>query len=95
MPPPAEPTEEQQLAALLADLARFTALNADDIRRETAAATQALARSRNDANRIRLAMLYTLGRAGPADDQRAQQLLDNVLKGPSRRARRCARSPRC
>ncbi|MEP7206329.1 MAG: hypothetical protein ABI920_05275 [Casimicrobiaceae bacterium] len=41
--------------------------------------TQALGRQRNDANRVRLAMLYTLTRA-PQDDQRALQLLENVAK---------------
>jgi uncharacterized membrane protein YgcG len=45
--------------------------------------TQALVRQRTDANRVRLAMLYTIARAGPQDDQRAVQLLDNVAKsGP-------------
>ncbi len=45
--------------------------------------TQTLARQRTDANRVRLAVLYTLTRANPQDDQRALQLLDNVAKsGP-------------
>ena len=95
MPPPAEPTEEQQLAALLADLARFTALNADDIRRETAAATQALARSRNDANRIRLAMLYTLGARDRPTTSARSNCSTTCSRDRPRRARRCARSPRC
>ena len=91
-PPPAAPpvpappeisAEEQQLNGLLADLQRYGSLPGEDARRELNAATQALARQRTDANRVRLAMLYTLTRNGAQDDQRALQLLDNVAKsGP-------------
>jgi len=76
----AEPTEDQQLVALLADLQRYGAMSADELRRELASAIAALARQRSDANRIRLAVLYTLIRATPQDDLRAQQLFDNVAK---------------
>jgi hypothetical protein len=76
---PSEPTEEQQLGSLLSDLQRFGAMNADEIRREQNAATQVLARQRNDFNRIRLAVLHTLAKT-PQDDQRAMQLLDSVVK---------------
>jgi hypothetical protein len=79
VPATAEPTEEQQLASLLSDLQRFGAMNADEIRREQNAATQTLARQRNDFTRIRLAVLYTLSKT-PQDDQRAMQLLDLVVK---------------
>ena len=75
----AEPTDEQQLGSLLSDLQRFGAMNADEIRREQNAATQLLARQRNDFNRIRLAVLHTLAKT-PQDDQRAMQLLDSVVK---------------
>jgi hypothetical protein len=78
--PPAEPTDEQAMAALVADLQRFTTLGADDLRREFGVVTQALTRQRNDANRTRLAMLYTLSR-NAQDDQRALQLFDSVVKG--------------
>jgi hypothetical protein len=78
--PPAEPTDEQLVVALVADLQRFTTLGADELRRELAVVTQALTRQRNDANRTRLAMLYTLSR-NPQDDQRALQLFDTVTKG--------------
>ena len=77
---PAEPTEDQQLIALLGDLQRYGALSADDLKRELTNATAALARQRTDANRVRLAVLYTMVRATPADDQRALQLFDNVAK---------------
>jgi hypothetical protein len=76
----AEPSEDQQLLALLSDLQRFGTLSNDDVKRELAAATQALSRQRTDVNRVRLAVLYTLLRT-PQDDQRAVQLFENVAKG--------------
>jgi hypothetical protein len=88
-PPPTPPPqieispEELQLNALLADLQRYSGLPLEDARRELNTVTQALARQRTDANRVRLAILYTVTRANPQDDQRALQLLDNVAKsGP-------------
>jgi len=78
--PPAEPTEDQQLLALLADLQRYGGMSVDDLRRELANASAALGRQRSDANRVRLAVLYTMVRATPADDQRALQLFENVAK---------------
>ncbi|HVJ75633.1 MAG TPA: hypothetical protein VNB03_16550, partial [Casimicrobiaceae bacterium] len=81
LPPTAVlPTEELAALALIADLQRYNALGADDIRRELSVATNALARERSDANRVRLAVLYTLARSAPQDDQRALQLLDNVAR---------------
>jgi hypothetical protein len=81
--PPEISPEEQQMNALLADLHRYGNLSAEDARRELAAMTQQLAKQRTDSNRIRLATLYTVTRAGPQDDLRALQLLDNVAKsGP-------------
>ena len=79
-PPPAEATEDQQMIALLADLQRYGTLQNDELRRELASATQALARQRTDVNRVRLAVLYTLVRQSPQDDQRALQLFENVSK---------------
>jgi hypothetical protein len=76
---PEPPTDEQQLAALVADLQRYAAYSADDLRREINAMAQGIGRSRSEANRIRLAVLYTLVR-GPQDDQRALQLLEGVAK---------------
>jgi hypothetical protein len=73
------PVEDIAALNLIADLQRYNALGADEIRRELAAATNALARERTDANRVRLAVLYTLSHASQ-DDQRALQLLDNVAK---------------
>ncbi len=68
------------MLTLLADLQRFGSLQNEELKREFASATQALARQRTDANRVRLAVLYTLVRSSPQDDQRALQLFDNVAK---------------
>ena len=77
-PPPVN-EEEQQAIALLADLQRYAGESPDDLRRELAAANQAVNRARTDANRIRLAMLMTMPAAGPPDDSRALALLDSVI----------------
>jgi hypothetical protein len=79
-PVSAEPSEDQQLSALLSDLQRYGAMSGDDVRRELNTVTQLLARQRTDYNRVRLAVLYTLAKASPQDDQRAVQLLENVAK---------------
>lgn len=72
--------EDRELAALLADLQRYAGLAADDLRRELAAQTQAMNRTRADTTRIRVAVLHTLTRQGPSDDQRALALLETVGK---------------
>jgi isochorismate hydrolase len=74
------PAETLELLALLSDLQRYGAFSPDDVRREIVVATQTLNRQRIDANRVRLAVLYTLAKNSPQDDQRALQLLDNVAK---------------
>lgn len=79
-PSPEPPTEDQQMLTLLADLQRFGSLQNEELKRELAAATQTFARQRNDVNRVRLAVLYTLARGSPQDDQRALQLFENVAK---------------
>jgi uncharacterized membrane protein YgcG len=78
--PPEVPAETLELLALLSDLQRYGTLSPDDVRREVTAATQVLNRQRTDANRVRLAVLFTLAKTSPQDDQRALQLLDNVAK---------------
>jgi hypothetical protein len=79
---PAEPSpEEREFAALLADLQRYAGLSNDEQRKELAAQTQAMNRTRGDAVRVRVAVLYTLARQGPQDDQRALQLFEAVVKG--------------
>jgi hypothetical protein len=87
-PPPSSPApvneEEQQTIALLVDLQRFTGESNDELRRDLAAAIQALNRARTEPNRIRAAMLLTLPGAGPPDDARAIALLESVSgKTPS------------
>lgn len=82
MSPPSSqpPTEDQQMLTLLADLQRFGTLPGDELKRELAQATQTFTRQRTDVNRVRLAVLYTLVRATPQDDQRALQLFEIVAK---------------
>ena len=80
---PVEPTEDQQMLSLLADLQRFGTLQNDELKRELSVATQALARQRTDVNRVRLAVLYTLLRNSAQDDQRAVQLFENVARSAS------------
>ncbi|MFO1398201.1 MAG: hypothetical protein U1F48_14170 [Burkholderiales bacterium] len=72
--------EDLELIALLNDLTRYGAMSGDDVRRELATMTATLGRQRTDANRVRLAVLYTMAR-NPQDDQRALQLLETVSKG--------------
>jgi hypothetical protein len=80
-PPPAPvPTEDQQMIALLADLQRYSGLSTEELRRELGQALQTFSKQRTDVNRIRLAVLYTLARTSPQDDQRALQLFENVAK---------------
>ena len=84
--PPAEPSpapapvseDEVQTMVLLGDLQRYTGESNDELRRELAAAMQALNRSRSEPNRIRAAILLTLPGAGPPDDARAVALLESV-----------------
>ncbi len=78
VPAPQVTDEDQQALALLADLQRYSGESAEDLRRDMAAANQAVARARSDANRIRLAVLLTLPAAGAPDDARALALLDQV-----------------
>ncbi len=82
VPPVVQPPvneEEQQALALLADLQRYVSDPADDLKRELAGANAALARTRSDASRIRLAMLLTLPAAGPPDDARALSVLEPLV----------------
>jgi hypothetical protein len=83
-PPPAQvPPEDQQMIALLADLQRFSTMQGDELRRELNTAMQTFAKQRTDVNRVRLAVLYTLARTSPQDDQRALQLFENVARSAS------------
>jgi hypothetical protein len=68
-----------QALGLLAELQRYVVEAGEDLKRELVAANAALARTRSDANRIRVAMLLTLPAAGPPDDARALSLLDPIV----------------
>jgi len=68
------------MIALLADLQRFGNMQAEELKRELASALTTFSRQRTDINRVRLAVLYTLARQSPQDDQRALQLFENVSK---------------
>jgi hypothetical protein len=76
-PPPVN-EEEQQTIALLFDRQRYSAESNEELRRDLAAAIQALNRARTEPNRIRAAVLLTLPGAGPPDDARAIALLESV-----------------
>ena len=76
---PAVNEDEQQALALLADLQRYVSDPGEDLKRELGAANAALARTRTDANRIRVALLLTLPAAGPPDDARALTLLEPLV----------------
>jgi len=77
-PPPVN-EDEQQTIALLADLQRYASETAEELRRDLAAANQAVNRARTDVNRVRLAVLLTLPGAGSPDDARAMALLEAVV----------------
>lgn len=66
---------------LLGDLQRYNTLSVDELRREQQAINQQVARTRSDAVRLRLGVLYTLTRQNVQDDQRALQLFDGIVKG--------------
>jgi isochorismate hydrolase len=76
--PPAN-EEEQQVLALIADLQRYSSETSEELRRDLAAANQAINRARTDINRVRLAVLLTLPGAGPPDDARAMGLLEAMV----------------
>jgi hypothetical protein len=79
VPPPAPVNEEeQQTIALLLDLHRYGSESNEELRRDLAAAIQALNRARTEPNRIRAAVLLTLPGAGQPDDARAIALLESV-----------------
>jgi hypothetical protein len=77
--PPPFNEEEQQMLALIADLQRYSGETPEELRRDLAAANQAISRARTDVNRIRLAVLLTLPGAGPPDDARAMGLLEAMV----------------
>lgn len=84
--PPKVNEEAEEALALLVDLQKLVLASADEQKRELAAATQALARQKSDAVRLRLGMLQSLPAAG-GDDARALVTLEPIVKqgsGPTR-----------
>jgi hypothetical protein len=79
--PAVETDETRQVGELLGYYQRLTQLGPEDQKREFAAATQSFNRDRSGANRIRLALLYTLPGTGFQDDARAVQLLEPIVAG--------------
>ena len=61
---PSIASEYVQTIALLADLQRYANETAEELRRDLAAANQALNRARSDVNRVRMAVLLTLPGGG-------------------------------
>jgi FtsZ-binding cell division protein ZapB len=72
-----------ELDALLAEFARLRRLPPADVAREQEAARQAFSQSRSDAARVKLAMASSLPGTPPAEEQRALELLDPLVRNPS------------
>jgi len=84
--PPKINEEAEEALAVLSDLQKLALAGPDEQKRELAAATQALARQKSDAVRLKLGMLQSLP-AGGGDEARALATLDPVLRqgnGPTR-----------
>ena len=82
---PAAPVEEvrgdaAEAGRVLAYYLRVRQLPAAELAREHEAARRALARARNDANRLRYALLLTLPGAVAGDDAKALELLEPVAR---------------
>ena len=76
--PVVEADESRQVAELLGYYQRVAQLAPEEQKRELAAATQSFNRERSPANRVRLALLYTIPGTAFQDDARAVQLLEPV-----------------
>jgi hypothetical protein len=76
---PAEP-RISETEMLLADFERLRRLPPADLAREQDAARQAFGATRSDAARVRLAMVWTVPGTAPADEQRALEHLEPLLR---------------
>jgi hypothetical protein len=79
--PAVEAEDARQVAELLGYTQRVAGLGLEDQKRELATATQAFNRERSNANRVRLALLYSTPGAAIQDDARAAQLLEPIASG--------------
>lgn len=80
--PPVETarSDAAETGKLLAYYARVRQLPAAELAKEQEAARRALARTRNDANRVRYALLQTLPGTPPGEELRALELLEPVTR---------------
>ncbi len=76
-----EADESRQAAELLGYYQRVAGLGLEDQKRELATATQSFNRERSNANRVRLALLYSIPGSALQDDARAAQLLEPIAAG--------------
>lgn len=79
--PAVDADESRQVAELLGYYQRVAGLGLEDQKRELATATQAFTRERSNANRVRLALLYSIPGTAMQDDVRAAQLLEPIVAG--------------
>ena len=79
--PVVEADESRQAAELLGYYQRVAGLGLEDQKRELATATQSFNRERSNANRVRLALLYSIPGSALQDDARAAQLLEPIAAG--------------
>jgi hypothetical protein len=79
--PAVDADESRQVVELLGYYQRVAGLGLEDQKRELATATQAFNRERSNANRVRLALLYSIPGSAMQDDARATQLLEPIAAG--------------
>lgn len=79
--PTVEADDSRQVAELLGYYQRVAGLGLEDQKRELATATQSFNRERSNANRVRLALLYSIPGSAMQDDARAAQLLEPIASG--------------
>jgi hypothetical protein len=75
---PASTNETRAVIGLLDDFQRWQGMQADELRRELATASQAYAASAPDTDRVRLALLLSIPNTPFRDDWRAMALLAPV-----------------
>lgn len=84
-PPVAAPpsTRADDIERLLVYFEHIRKLPAAELARENESARASFTRSRSDFDRLRLAMLLSVPNTAIADEQRAYELLDPVVKNPA------------
>lgn len=82
-PVPGTTAHRDETARSLAYFDRLRRMSAHDLKLEQAAMRLAYASSHDDGDRVRLAMAYSVPGSNAADDNRALDLLDPIVKAPS------------